>query len=53
MTHRTFTKGVTSNSWQKHLRNTGTAYNIGYMTLTGFGDLWVLLAMTVSSNLIK
>jgi len=25
-----------------------TKDNIGYMTLTGFGDLWALIAMTVS-----
>jgi len=30
--------------------NTSTAYNIGYMTLTGLCDLWVLLAMTVVDN---
>jgi hypothetical protein len=28
-----------------------TTANIGYMTLTGLCDLWVLLAMTVRANL--
>jgi hypothetical protein len=44
--------GKSENYDREYKEIPATTYNIGYMTLTGFYDLWVLLAMTVRANML-